>query len=164
MKTLQQHIEEKLIINKKFNIIDYYAVKPNRHGVCLELVYPKNDEPFKIDIDKKRILLYNQYYEYYDAEDYVDVRINDKYKINKEGYYVDFFGNWIYVLLFGEDALRFLKTLMGNEKEDTLIKRKMNIKDFDSRVELSTYDFECRNDDGDFFTKKEIKAMIKEIE
>lgn len=57
MKSLQQHIEEKLIINRNFNSADYEL--PKDDGYCLRVGYPYGKSPHLV----KRISLEYIYYD-----------------------------------------------------------------------------------------------------
>lgn len=147
MKNLSKHINEKLIINKNYKQDIYQCIQPNNHGVCLELGIHRTG------IENTEIT----YQSYVKNEDSVTVRDNEKYYLNNEGYYCDVYNdNWVYVLLFGEDAETFLNILLNDPHQE------MNIECFaKSYIKNDNYNRQCLNVEKSApFTKYAIEDIL----
>ena len=179
MKTIRQYIEEKLyhqqvdeklIINKDFKDYNYSAVQPNKSGKCLLLrcaVSASADQKTRVDCSVEKYTLKEFGWPSVDCTKCdSDNKIYTYYK-NKNGYYV--FGRtynghpiWEYVLLFGDDAIRFLEQLMND------LKSPINVKQFiGDAVSSDEWMLKPLTSIGRFsmdpFEKSEIKTMINEL-
>lgn len=158
MKTLNQHIQEKLIINKNFkndNNFKYKQIKPNKKGKCLRLSVPKTKEKNQIEF----INVFDYEYDYIGDIVYCEPF---EFKQNVEGYYTEIEkigSNSICVLLFNEDAITFLNQLLINPEA------KVDIEEIcaSSMERTDEYKFVCKADNEDFFIKPEIEYIIKQI-
>ena len=155
MISLQQHILEKLKINK------YYKKapsQPNSRGRCLQLYIgsPQNDT-------NQRICLYNNRYSYDSSTKTVKVdNPNDEYIENEYGYFIEPQKRWdtiywIVVLLFNEEAIEFLESLSIDNKQLIDISKYINVKKYSNTL------FPCMNDFDKYYDPKTIEIMIKAI-
>ena len=154
MKSLNNYISEKLIINKTYKSCEYLCLPPKKSGTCLEVVIPYNNY-------ENVITLFIQDYTYTDLENCVNVREGEHYFKGKDNYYCDNFKNhWVYVLLFNEDALLFLKKLAENPKE------KINIKEIAKSIigQNTTYEYVCKTNEYESYTIEKINNMISSIQ
>ena len=165
MKTLTQHIyenlftkheiNEKLIINKDFKSYhEYSCEKPNDSGTCLCISIPttsnNNDE---------RIALYE--FNYHKDGDMISAgKIN--FELGDDGFYfmqdTTNYPNWVYVLLFGEDAKKFLNKLLKNER------RKIDISEFVNSIDIAKKEkFVCKDDWKSFYDEDRINDIKYDI-
>lgn len=152
MKSLNKYILEKLVINKNSNLnVFYQCVKPKKEGICLEIAVPivHNDDELGLDLAS---------YYYNSEEDIVHVVSYTDYSYckNLEGfYYLEQKVNYIWVLLFDEDAIKFLCALLKNPKQ------KMDMYDIcGSVICTDTYTFQCSGGDA---RRNKINDMINKI-
>ena len=154
MKSLNTYISEKLVINKNYKLDEYQCIKPNKEGICLEIVIPTTNGNFS------RIALYERLY--HKKIDRI-ISCGSEYVKNTKGYYYSwhseqYHGKWIWFLLFGDDAKLFLNTLLND------VKQKMDITEFIGSSRFAKKGaFECKNDYNDFYTKEDIKELISDI-
>ena len=152
MKKFSNYIREKLIINKSDN---YFADMPDNSGNCLCIIIPTKSHP-----EAKRIALYC--YEYYKQDNNVFVGksgYKNKYQLSDNGYYYNDTLNdnkyWVRVILFNDDALLFLNTLLKD------ITQEMDITEFVVSLEKAkTGAYECIDDYGKHYSKDDIQDMI----
>lgn len=112
MKTLQQYINEKLIINRNFNSADYEL--PKDDGYCLRVGYPYGNSPHLV----KRISLE---YVSYDKQTKNDVEciylghknLHECYK-SSEGIFYYTNQSWIFILFFGNTAKDIIDIAIKN--------------------------------------------------
>ena len=152
MKTLQHHIEEKLIINKDFDN-KYKCIQPH-NNVCLELALP-----YRVETDI--ITLYYKYYRYDKKNDVVIDNADNKFKKNKDGYYcLDLNRNYTWILLFDDDAITFLNALLKNPKQ------KIDVYDICKNYlsHKNTYEYYCKDEDDNFYSAKRLKDTIEKIQ
>ena len=154
MKTLTQHIEERLIINKDFKPYhEYSREKPNDSGTCLGIAIPT------ISNNDERIALYE--FDYHKDGDMISVgEIN--FELGDDGFYFMQDTNkpdWVYVLLFGKDAKKFLNKLLKNER------KKIDVSEFVDSIDIAkTGKFVCKDDWKSFYDEdriNDIKYNIK---
>lgn len=115
MKSLQQHITEKLIINKNYKS-DTTVCKPNNNGTCLLIFiytsYNENDYNIYLTLRKYVYDGTKIDFAYYETEDY---------KMNALGYLWCKVDNYptkgINVLMFDDEAKNFLKGLINDPTE-----------------------------------------------
>ena len=174
MKSLQQHIEEKLYLNKvqrkqyhqqvneKLVInkdyvgeLEYIACKPKNTGVCLMICMPKKENKYGERIDIGPL--------YYELSGTV-VNISDsKYIKTKEGYYCnDHNMHWGTLLLFNEDAISFLKFLSEDPKRYINQLDLPNIEDF-LDVKFKWPQHVKHMNGEEFYDKNQIQNMINRI-
>ena len=150
MKTLTQHIEERLIINKDYKPYhEYSREKPNDSGTCLGISIPtisnNNDE---------RIALYE--FDYHKDGDMISVgEIN--FELGDDGFYFTqdtTKHNWVYVLLFGKDAKKFLNKLLKNER------KKIDVSEFVDSIDIAKKEkFVCKDDWKSFYDEDQINDI-----
>lgn len=154
MKTLSQHLNERLIINKDFKSYhEYSCEKPNDSGTCLCISIPtisnNNDE---------RIALYE--FNYHKDGDMISAgKIN--FELGDDGFYFmqdTTKSNWVYVLLFGKDAKKFLNKLLKNER------RKIDISEFVNSIDIAKKEkFVCKDDWKSFYDEDRINDIKYDI-
>ena len=154
MKTLEQYLNEKLIINKNYKPYhEYSCEKPNDSGTCLGIAIPT------ISNNDERIALYE--FDYHKDGDIISVgEIN--FELGDNGFYFmqdTTKPNWVYVLLFCKDAKKFLNKLLKNER------KKIDVSEFvDSIYIAKNGEFVCKDDWKSFYDEdriNDIKYNIK---
>lgn len=156
-KLYHQEVDEKLVINKNLENGKYKCIKPNK-TVCLEIKMPycsKQENCINVSLE---------HYAYFDNKLYiVDDDDSYKYEVNNEGYYYYVNDNFCWVVLFNDDALLFLNTLLDN------LEQKINLYDICGSllIDNDKYEYYCSKYelslDPHFYEEKEIKNMIKEL-
>ena len=158
MKTLNTYITEWKASNKTSNnikITTYKHIEPKETGRCLILTVP-------VSSDHDYIVLYVYEYTYDKSDDYVKI-LDETYKKNQEGYYTRSgeAEHWKWTLLFDQDAIKFLSTLLKNNEQ------KMNLFEIcaSSLLEYNKncYEFICKKDSYHFYENKNIQNMIDQI-
>ena len=168
MKSLQQYIyennfhkseiSEKLIINKDYKKELYNQIPPpSQIGDCLMVGVPKKNNG-----KDTRIFITTIEYEVNHNNDNVIYAYNRKIFIKgANGYYQCEYNHWIYILLFGEDAIAFLTTLLNSENN------LMNISDICDKYNRKGNELMClkRIDYNKIapYEEEEIKKMIDEL-
>ena len=166
MKTLNQHIQEKLIINKNFKNTTYCCVEPHSmsdNDFCLCIVFDIFDK------DRDYVSLYPIKYRYYDGDDGVFIQScagsenYDFYNKHENGYYYYYEGKfWLDVILFADDALTLLEKVLKNRRQ------KIDVKEFaGDLLKTDNTMFFCKFDNDEspvkFYSERQIQNMIKKI-
>ena len=159
MKTLKNHIFERLKINKNYKNVHFIAVEPKSTGTCLAVYIPlkANDIMSRIqihtydyeNIGHNKVTLFN--------------RANDIIAKNEKSYYSSScrrYNVWATVLLFNEDALEFLNMLLTDNTEY------FDVIDFmdDKYIKyLQKESYQCAGLDKKYYDNETIKSFISEI-
>lgn len=159
MKTLQQHISEKLVINKDFKKANLFKSEPlHDKGYCIYLALPINSNNYDIISIPDKPCGYETIF----SNGKSSIYYNDSYEIKKNDYGFYFLDvqseEWCWLILFEEEAISFLENLIQN------IRQKIDITDCkDDNINIKTGRYICAHI-GDFFYDKEtIIYMINEL-
>ena len=166
MKTLQQHISEKLVINKDFKKPNLFVSEPVHDvGLCIYLAIPSK----KNDDSNNRVSI-SEYLRTYCVETEKGIKkiyyknpYGDNVKIEKNdyGFYILNLDNmfWCHFILFEEAAIAFLENLL------TDVEQKIDVSDykFNNEKHVKTGIYQCINDERNFCDKNEIIDMLNEL-
>lgn len=152
MISLQQHIAEKLIINKNFK---KETSTPNDEGICLRLWITSPTIR-----QKQRISLYTGHYLYDNIHDSITLTsLNDKSERNEKGYFQSSPNKfWDVIILFNEEAIDFLDMLSKDPEQIIDVSKYI--------VDAKTYKYikyQCIPDAGNFYNKQDFDSMKKRI-
>ena len=150
MKTLTQHLTEKLIVNKDYKPYhEYSREKPNDSGICLGIGIPT------IYNNAERIALYE--FDYHKDGNMISIG-KIKFELSDDGFYFAIQDmnkpHWICVLLFGKDAKKFLNKLLKNER------RKIDISEFVNSIDIAKKEkFVCKDNWNSFYDEDHINTI-----
>ena len=162
---INQQVDEKLLINKKFkNIDDYRHIEPKNKGKCLLLFFSK-----KTNDQSHRITLSTETYEYDSNFEDVNIFGYDDFPFikNKKEYYWrnSSSSGWINLLLFDDDAKLFLNTLLNN---NTLEFDKTYFEEMFDSVEIGfnwPYKvMKCEPQFLEYYNEKDINNILNELD
>lgn len=154
MKSLYNYISEKLLINKDFKeTFTLNCCKPDDKGKCLRLSIsnPNNYSAHRIEISIES-------YTYYE----IVIAASEEYKKNKNGYYWKHSRYWTSILLFNEDAERFLNVLLNELEQYFESEDFYDV--FKNYVNKYNWPYQAKRGPVEkYFTKSDIEKMLKEL-
>ena len=166
MKTLSNYISEKLIINKNFVSSYYNSIQPKSEGRCLKLSIStaKNTGTHRIEITTC---------EYQFDGQKIDFPLRDSYGFekNNEGYFWRLKKGvindvWADLLLFDEDAKKFLEILLNNQNTNINLSCLFDDKDnklFNWPYKVGWYNEKGIVDKFSLINKSEVKYAYDKI-
>lgn len=169
MKTLQQHISEKLVINKDFKKVNVWTCDPSKSsGKCIYLALPVKENPnnfiaLSTYVDKYNSVTYQNTTKLY----YHSTSDNRSFRIEKNEY--DFYvlkevSNqfWCYFVLFEKAAIEFLENLLND------VEQEININGYkDSKKNIKEGSYKCLDDKSFnkqvYHKKEKITRMLNNL-
>ena len=169
MKSLNNYITEKLIINKNFKgvlpVFNFKGIEPGDTGNALNIAYTVKNEENSYNYITLNII---RYYKNHNSL-VKEINSNKDYKKNSKGFYeiVNYYNKyWNQCLLFGEDAIMLLEEI-GKQLNNTLssiANIKIDISYIFDNKPVTYWPMKIRtfNNDTDF-SNYDINSGIKEL-
>ena len=160
-KLYNQQINEKLVINKNYNPINFVGSEPSDSGICIKLRF--NSTRFT-NKESEDIRVYRETYKK-EGTNLIKGRMSE-YRKNKYGFFYENIDSDSYsLLLFNDDAKLFLNMLLKHPRMYFMWN------DFPIEEKTSGHpwrDFMCVKNGGhpfgnNYFTKDELRKLIDDI-